>query len=125
MLTATVDEVTDPVAVAASLADILSTSGVDYLGQLESAAPGTTVALGDPGTGDERTALDAAIADGDLPGVRVDTVTRTAVATGDGVAFIDAERASLISTTLLDGGGARSRGGDRARQPEAVRDLGQ
>ena len=60
--------------------------------------------LGDPGSGDARTALDAAISDGALPGVRIDTVPRVAVATSDGVAFVDPTSASLITTIALEGG---------------------
>ena len=43
-------------------------------------APGTTVVLGQPGSGKARTDLDAAIADGTLTGVAVDTLPRIAVA---------------------------------------------
>jgi C-terminal four TMM region of protein-O-mannosyltransferase/Dolichyl-phosphate-mannose-protein mannosyltransferase len=103
-LTATIDDVTDPAAVAATLADILSTDAADYETTLTDASPGTTVVLGDPGSGDARTALDAAIADGTLPGIQVDTVARTAVASDDGVVFIDTERPSVVSTIELTGG---------------------
>ena len=104
VLVATVDEVTDPAAVASTLADILSGEAADYETTIADASPGTTVVLGDPGSGDVRTELDAAIADGTLPGVRVDTVSRTAVATGEGVAFIDAAGASVVTTVELAGG---------------------
>ncbi len=103
-LVAETDELTDPAAVASSLAEILSTDAAEYETQLTEAAPGTTVVLGDPGSGDARTALDAAISDGTLPGIRVDTVPRVAIATDDGVAFIDPTTASLITTIALDGG---------------------
>jgi hypothetical protein len=103
-LVATAGEVTDPSAVAAKLADILSTDASDYESLLASASPGTTVALGDPGTGDVRTKIDAAIADGSLPGVRVDNVQRVAVAMSTGVAFIDPANASVLSRVPLDGG---------------------
>ena len=102
---ATVDEVTDPVAVASTLAGILKTEdAADYETRLADASPGTTVVLGDPGSGEARTTLDAAIADGSLPGIRVDTVIRVAAATDDGVAFVDPERASLVTTIALAGG---------------------
>ena len=103
-LVATVDQVTDPAALASNLARILSTKAADYTVRLSAASPGATVILGDPGTGDARTALDKAIADGTLPGVRVDTVPRVAVATGSGVAFVDPQQARSISTIALDGG---------------------
>jgi predicted membrane-bound dolichyl-phosphate-mannose-protein mannosyltransferase len=103
-LVAAVDKVTDPVAVASMLAKILSTDAADYEALLDDASPGSTVILGAPGSGAARTELDAEIADGTLPGVRVDTVTRTAVATADGVVFIDAEHASEVTTIELAGG---------------------
>ena len=101
---ATMDDVTDPSAVAASLATILGTSAPDIQDKLTSASPGTTVVVGDPGTGDVRSKLDAAIADGKLPGIRVDAVTRVAVATDAGVAFVDPEQATLVTTIKLAGG---------------------
>jgi Gpi18-like mannosyltransferase len=103
-LVATVDEVTDRAAVASTLAVILGSKAVDTEARLAAASPGTTIVLGDPGTGDSRTALDKAIADGRLPGIRVDTVSRVAAATDDGVAFIDPQRASLVDTITLAGG---------------------
>jgi predicted membrane-bound dolichyl-phosphate-mannose-protein mannosyltransferase len=60
--------------------------------------------LGSPGSGDVRTAVDKAIADGRLPGIGIEDVPRVAAATSDGVAFVDPARVSLISTTTLDGG---------------------
>ncbi len=104
-LVATVDDVTDHAAVASSLADLLDIgSAADFQARLDAAKPGTTLVLGNPGSGDTRTAIDAAIADGTLPGIHVDQVERVAVATGDGVTFIDPERASVIMTLALAGG---------------------
>ena len=104
-LVANADDVTDHAAVASSLANILDTgSAADFQARLDAAKPGTTVVLGNPGSGATRTALDAAIADGTLKGIHVDSVERVAVATGDGVAFIDPARASLITTIVLGGG---------------------
>jgi C-terminal four TMM region of protein-O-mannosyltransferase/Dolichyl-phosphate-mannose-protein mannosyltransferase len=103
-LVANVDQVADPAALASTLADLLNTDAVEYQRRLATASPGTTVVLGDPGTGDARKALDAAIADESVTGVKVESVTRVAVATSDGVAFIDQERASLLTTIVLDGG---------------------
>ena len=103
-LVADIDDVDDRAAVASSLADILGGTAADYQARLDGASPGTTVVLGTPGSGEARTALDAAIADGTLEGVRVDTVDRVAVATADGVAFVDPERVSLITTITLAGG---------------------
>jgi Gpi18-like mannosyltransferase len=101
---ATVDSTTDPSALASTLAEALDTKAADYDARLAAASAGTTVVLGDPGSGATRTKLDKAIADGTLPGIAVETVTRVAVATSGGVAFIDPERASLITTIHLAGG---------------------
>ena len=57
-----------------------------------------------PGTGDARNGLDAAIADGTLPGVAVEDRQRIAVATAAGVAFIDPDADVGHSTIALDGG---------------------
>ena len=96
---------TDPTAVASSIADILNTNNAGELqAKLASASPGTTVVLGGAGSGAARTALDKAIADGKLPGIRVDTVNRVAIATSAGVAFVDPDRAKLLSTIALTGG---------------------
>ena len=103
-LMARVDDVADPSAVASTIAGILSTDAADYASRLAAASPGTTVVLGDPGTGDARTKLDTAISNGTLPGISVGNVSRIAVATADGVAFVDPVRASVVSTILLDGG---------------------
>ncbi len=103
-LIAKVDDVTDHAAAASGLAKTLGTSATDYQARLDAASPGTTVVLGDPGTGDKRTALDAAIAAGTLPGISVGTADRVAVATDAGVAFIDPERGTLVTTIPLDGG---------------------
>jgi predicted membrane-bound dolichyl-phosphate-mannose-protein mannosyltransferase len=101
---ATVDDVKDAASLATSLADILTGDATDYAARLKSAAPGTEVVLGGPGTGDVRKALDKAISDGKLPGIAVDDVERVAVATANGVTFIDPSRLSKITTIALDGG---------------------
>ncbi|MFL5670157.1 MAG: phospholipid carrier-dependent glycosyltransferase, partial [Chloroflexota bacterium] len=103
-LVADVDAVGDHAAVASSLADILDGNAEDYQARLDDASPGTTVVLGGTGTGEALTALNAAIADGTLDGLRVDSVDRVAVATSSGVAFVDPAQASLITTIPLEGG---------------------
>ena len=103
-LIATIAEVPDPAAAASVLAGILAGSAADYKGRLTDPAAGPTVVLGSPGSGDARKALDAAIADGRLAGISVEAVPRVAVATSDGVAFIDPARVSLITTMALEGG---------------------
>ena len=103
---ATVDDIADHAAFATSLADILKNDKADdYQAQLDAASPGTSVVLGNPpGIGEPRKALDAAIADDTLAGVQIETIERFAVATDAGVAFVDQERTSVITTIELEGG---------------------
>ena len=78
-------------------------------------APGTTVVLGEAGSGQARTDLDAAIADGTLTGVAVETLPRIAVATETGVDFVVPDGAARLSTIALDGGAHGLADGDRTR----------
>ena len=121
-LMARVDDVADPSAAASTIAGILSTDAADYASRLAAASPGTTVVLGDPGTGDARTKLDTAISNGTLPGIthrqRVahrgrDGRRRRVRRPGARLGRVDdpARR-----------GRPRPRHGDRPGQPEAVRD---
>ena len=103
-LVATVAEVVDPSAVAAKLAELLGGAARDYQIKLADSGAAATVVLGDPGSGDVRTAVDAALADGSLPGVAIEDVARIAVATSDGVAFVDTLRGAILSTISLTGG---------------------
>jgi len=103
-LVATTADVPDPAAAASTLAEILGGEAASYEAKLTDSSAGPTVVLGSPGSGDVRKALDTAIADGRLPGIGVEDVPRVAVATSDGVAFVDPARASLITTMPLEGG---------------------
>ncbi len=103
-LVATVADVPDPAAAASTLAGILGGDAASYQAKLTGASAGSTVVLGSPGSGDVRKTLDTAISDGRLPGIGVEEVPRFAVATGDGVAFVDPARATLITTMPLEGG---------------------
>ncbi len=103
-LVATLAEVTDPTAVAARLAGLLGGAAGDYGTKLSDPLVGPTVVLGPPGSGDVRTSVDAAIADGSLPGISVQDVARIAVATADGVTFIDPTRISVVASVSLAGG---------------------
>ena len=104
-LVATVAEVTDQSAVAVKLEELLGGVAADYEAKLADPLAGAAVVLGEPGDGDVRTEVNAAIADGSLPGLAVEDLTRIAVATSDGVAFVDTVRASVITTVGLTGGG--------------------
>jgi hypothetical protein len=103
-LVASIDDVVDPAALASSLADVLDGKASDYKTRLDAASPGTTVVLGPNPTGTALTKVNEAIDDGTLPGVSIDSVGRVSVATDTGVAFVDPEKASLISTIVLEGG---------------------
>jgi len=103
-LVATIAGVTDPSAVAAKLEELLGGAARDYAAKLADPLAGATVVLGEPGSDDTRTAVNAAIADGSLPGIAVEDLTRIAVATSDGVAFVDAARGSVVTTIGLSGG---------------------
>ncbi|MEO8572149.1 MAG: phospholipid carrier-dependent glycosyltransferase, partial [Chloroflexota bacterium] len=103
-IVAAIGDVKDPAAIAKDLARILSTNAADYTALFAAAKPGSTVVLGVAGTAEKRKALDAAIAAGTLAGLRVDTVTRVAVAAEGGVSFIATERGALISAIKVAGG---------------------
>ena len=94
----------DPVALASTLVELIGGEPIDYESRLSSATPGGTVVLGSPGSGDTRKAVEGAIADGRLAGVEIVDLARVAVATKDGVTFLDAATAQESSTTTLEGG---------------------
>ena len=94
----------DPAAVAAVLADLLGGDALDYESRIVNAAPGAEVLFGSPGSGEMRTSVDEAITDGRLPGIEVVERPRVAVATSEGVSFIDPENGDTSSTIPLDGG---------------------
>ncbi len=103
-LIATLADVADPGAVADRLAELLGGTASDYLAKLSDPGAGPSVVLGSPGTDDVQTAVTAAIDDGSLPGISIDEVNRIAVATRDGVAFVDMRRAAVLTTVELPGG---------------------
>ena len=104
-LLASVDDVADPSAAASTLAGILSTDAADY-----AVAAGRGLARHDrrPGRPGDRRREDA----GSIPRSRTGRCPASASATcrasrsrtRDGVAFVDPDRASVVSTILLDGG---------------------
>ena len=94
----------DPAAVASALAEVIGGDAADYEARLADAAPGTSVVLGVPGDDASRTSIDEAIADGRLAGIEIVDLPRVAVATSDGVAFIDPSTAGVSSTIAMAGG---------------------
>ena len=67
--------------------------------------------------------VDEAIADGTLPGSPIEDVPRIAVATADGVTFVDPRRAARRDRrSTLDGGAHGLAARHRPRRPEALRD---
>jgi hypothetical protein len=103
-LVATVAEVEDPAAVARRLAELLDGSADDYERTLTDPLAGPTVVLGAPGSGDTRTAVTAAIDDGSLPGLAIEEVPRIAIATADGLSFLDSATADLVRNISMAGG---------------------
>jgi len=97
-------DIDEPSAIASVLAEITKADASSYASRLTGAAPGATVVLGGPGDATTRTALEAAIADGRLPGIEIADLPRVAVATRDGVSFIDPLTAGVSSTIGVSGG---------------------
>ena len=95
----------DQAAVVATLVEILRGEATDYEAAL-TAEPGPDgrVVVSTPGTGETRTNLEAAIADGRLTGLQISDLGRVAVATSGGVSFLDDTSGDLLSTVELDGG---------------------
>ncbi len=95
----------DTTAIASTLAELLDGDAGEYQALLDGATdPDGQVVLGSPGSGEERTAVDEAITDGRLAGVEVVELPRVAVATEDGVAFIDPATAGVSSEIAMIGG---------------------
>ena len=94
----------DPNAIAETIASLIGGDVQDYESRITRAAPGASVLFGSPGSGDTRTSVEDAIGDGRLPGVEIVDLPRVAVATGTGVAFIDATSAGTTAMVPLDGG---------------------
>jgi 4-amino-4-deoxy-L-arabinose transferase-like glycosyltransferase len=103
-LTTTPGAIDGPAAVASTLADLLDGDAADYEARLAAASPDATVILGSPGSGDKRKAVEAAIADGRLAGVEIVDLPRVAVATADGVSFIDPTTAGVSGSIAMEGG---------------------
>jgi hypothetical protein len=96
--------VSDPAALSSTLVELIGGEAIDYESRLSLGTPGEPVVLGSPGSGDTRKAVEDAIANGRLPGVEIVDLPRAAVATKDGVTFIDPSTAGESSTTTLEGG---------------------
>ena len=96
-------EVVDVAAAASTLAEILSGEAATLQARLEQDSE--RVVLEKVGaTGDERTGIDEAIADGRLAGFSVESVARVAVAHGGGIDLVAAEAGEIVQTFSLAGG---------------------
>ena len=94
-----------PSAAATTLAELLGGDAVDYEARLAATpGPGGQVVIGPPGDKDTRTKVEAAIADGRLAGLEIVDLPRIAVATSDGVSFIDPATAGVSSAVAIKGG---------------------
>ncbi len=94
-------EVVDPAAEAGLLAPLMARSEGELEGRLSAAAE--TVLLGPVPAGDTRAELDAAIAEGNLAGVEVTTVTRVAIAGRDGVTFLVPSLGGIVTVVGVGG----------------------
>jgi len=102
---ATPSEIDDPAAVVKKLAELLDGDASDYRARLDAATdPDAQVVLGSPGGSEDREAIQSAIDDGSLAGLEIVDLPRIAVATADGVSFIDPTTAGVSSTIPMDGG---------------------
>jgi hypothetical protein len=103
-LVATPDDIDEPSAVGSVLAELTKGDAASYASRIADAAPGSSVVLGSPGDSATRTAVETAITDGRLPGVEIVDLPRVAVATADGLTFIDPLTAGVSSTIAMPGG---------------------
>ncbi len=94
----------DPSAVADVLAELLGGDALDYESRIANAEPDTLVVFGSAGDEESRKAIDAAITDGRLAGLEIVDQPRAAVATSEGVSFIDPSSTNTSSTLPMDGG---------------------
>jgi hypothetical protein len=94
----------DPGAVADVLVELIGGDPLDYESRIANAEPDALVVFGSPGDDETRSEIDAAIADGRLAGLEIVDQPRAAVATSEGVSFIDPSNADTSSTIAMDGG---------------------
>lgn len=97
-------DIADPTSVANVLAELLGGDPLEYESRIIGSEPGSPVTFGQPGTGEDRTAVQTAIDDGRLPGIEIVDLPRVAVATAEGVAFIDPLTADVSSSISFVGG---------------------
>jgi hypothetical protein len=104
VLQADLAQIEDQTKVAETLAVLIGGEAIDYESRLADASPGAPVVLGSPGSGDTRKKVEAAIADGRLAGVEISDRPRVAVATKDGVTFLDPTTGSETGSIAIAGG---------------------
>lgn len=104
-LSAVPADVADAAAFADALAILTTGDAGAYLELLEGAEDrNAAVVLGSPGDSATRTSIEDAIVDGSLAGLEIVDLPRIAVATADGVTFIDPATASVSSALAFEGG---------------------
>jgi len=96
-------DVADPAAVATTLAEIIDGDAAALQARLGQDAEEVVLTKVDA-TGDVRTELDAAIADGRLTGLAVQSVARVAVAHNGGIALVAAGGNEIVQSFPLPGG---------------------
>jgi 4-amino-4-deoxy-L-arabinose transferase-like glycosyltransferase len=104
-LLATPSAVEEPAALASTLVELIGGDAADYEAQLAGAGgPDETVVLGSPGDAQTRTKVEEAITDGRLAGVEIVDLPRVAIATADGLTFVDPSSLEVSSTLEMDAG---------------------
>jgi hypothetical protein len=102
-LVAVPDEVADPAAAAAALAEILDGDAADYESRLTAATARVVLGPVEP-TGETRTALNEAIEDGRLAGITIDSLPRVAIAHAGGVAMVSSVGGEVLQDVFIEGG---------------------
>ena len=120
-LVATPAVIDDPAAVSVVLADLIGGDAGALEAKLQE--PGETVVLGSPGDAATRTKVEAAMADGTLPGIEITEVDRVAAATADGVTFVDPATASIVET-ISEAGGAHGLAPVKVDDPKIYATVG-
>ena len=92
----------DPATVAVTLADLIGGDAGAIEAKLRAGA--RPVVLGSPGDAETRANVELAISDGTLPGIAISEVARVAVATTEGVTFVDPASGAIILTVPETGG---------------------
>jgi predicted membrane-bound dolichyl-phosphate-mannose-protein mannosyltransferase len=104
-LVARPSDVANPRAAASALAQLLGGKAADYEKRLAAQTNRVFIAAV-AASGDRRTAVDAAITDGRLAGMTVESTPRVAVADRDGLALVSSDSGAIVQSIAMNGGAA-------------------